>query len=242
MIVDVIKEKKIKKRLKVFNYESCLKSESAMVFGGGPSACIGVDFIKKNNLTCLVFSANYCYSGLSVDYVYFGDNSRFVCEMKNINSKSIVVSSTIVDRFDREFWVNMEKRFDCYEVYMRGKPHCNTVKRWKIKNDGTFPYSKIGPSGFATILMSILCHPKNIFIFGIDGPIILDKKILYKNRFDGRKKKYGTIKKYRARKHRLEHDILPNILKREIKIYCPKESIFWGIDKSKYGIYNVEDY
>ena len=224
-------------KLNVFNFFNSPKTTTAIVMGGGPSVRSSFDRIKKfvQNEKCIVFSANYGH-GIKTDFTYFGDFARFAAKFNEISSSSIIVSSTIVDRLNSRFWNETQKSIKCYEIYTRGKKHCSCVKKWKIKIDGSFPYSKVGPSGFACMLLPIFCRPDNIIVAGIDGPIISRRKMLRKYRFDGVIKKYGTFEKYKKRKTTLETCVIPLIQKFGIKIHCVKESAFWNVNKDKFKV------
>lgn len=229
--------------LNIFKYSNILQSEHVMIVGGGLSVTKSLSIIGRyiREYNPIIFTANYSYPQFVSHYVYFGDWLRFLEHISTVTSKNIIFSSTIIDRFKKSLWIDLKNKFNCYEVYERGKKHCNKISKWEINEDGTFPMSKIGPSGFALFVLSLICRPKTMFVVGVDGPIVSNKRVLLKYSFNGKLSEYGTVSKYNIRKKTLEKSVLPLVLSKGVKILCSSHCPLWNIKKKRYGIIDIRD-
>lgn len=231
-----------KTRLTKFRYNHIAQCDTVIVLGGGPSTRKNIksinSFIANNN--CIVLGANYSYDFISrMDYTYFGDWRRFRDRFKDVRS-NVIVAVTLVDRFSPVFWDEVRKDRKCYEVFTRGRKHGQNAKRWKITREGLFPHGKISPSGFAVAVLSAVFRPKKVILFGLDGPIVTNKNMLKKKRFDGVIKEYGTKKKFRTRQRYLSRFVLPFLHGQDIDVYCPRNSPFWRLNKKKKKIFTFD--
>lgn len=233
---------KMHSRLPKFKYKKCKQSDTVVVVGAGGSTADNADLLNRyiRDNDSVVFGANYHYPCLNrMDYTYFGDWRRFRDRALGINS-SLIVSSTIVDRFKPGLWKYLREQQECFEVFTRNRRHGNEAMAWRINDNGTFPQGKLSPSGFAITAMASLCRPKKMVLVGLDGPIVNKRrKTLVKGRFDGAVKDYGTYQKYKDRQRLLVKMVLPFLRQRGIEIYCPKSCPLWNINKTKQRIHTL---
>jgi hypothetical protein len=229
-------------RLTKLKYKHMEPNKSVVVLGGGPSTLedkdLINDYIEKNNST--VIGTNYPYPFISkMDYVYFGDPGKFRTNLKNV-SCGIFIAVSIVDKYNQEFWSQVEDHHACYEVFNRHLTHGNDIKRWSINENGTFPTSKYGPSGLAVMCMSLLFKPEEILVSGLDGPMVTrQSKLLKKTTYNGKTKTYGSLKKYKTRKRALGSKVVRLLQEKSVEIKCVPSSAFWNISKKKYGITSI---
>ena len=243
-----MKKKKYVRLLTKLRYELVESSESVVVLAGGMSVLLDKNkinnYIFKNN--SIVISANHSYDFIDkIDYTFFGDPDVFLSKYTSIRGTPIIsvrVKDRLKDRINNMFWNRfIKKKKVCFEVFTRGKKHGNKMKKWKINKDGTFPTLKYSSTGFAAMCISLLFRPKEVLVAGLDGPEFDTPKEkrgskLPKFDFNGRMKKYKSVRDSIEKKNVLEFKVIPLLQSKNVNIVCVPSSKLYGIDKKKYNI------
>ena len=231
-----------------FAYKHAQQSDSAVVIAGGPSTGSNMlaikDYIKRNN--SVVYSANYNYDGLNIDYTYIGDVGRFVKLIHTVDSPHIIVSNWLRSktRFslpnnsqkvaDR-MWKKCLKKHTVYRMGRGKKINNRRLKSWKSLPTGEFNFTPT-PSGFAALVLATMSRPKKILVVGLDGPRRDKKGNLIKERYDNHIKSYRSNAHYKYRKRILGVLALPFIRAKGIEVETFSDCRLWGIGKKKFGI------
>jgi len=243
--------KKCIRSLTKLEYKLVEQSGSVVVLAGGLSTSL--DRKKINNYisehNSIVISANHSYNFIDkINYTFFGDPNVFLAKHKLARGTPIV-SVRVKDRLkgivSDKFWNRfIKKKKVCFEVFTRGKKHGNKMKKWKINKDGTFPTLKYSSTGFAAMCISLLFRPKEVLVAGLDGPEFDFPKEkrgskLTKFDFNGRMKKYKSVRDSTEKKNALEFKVIPLLQSKNVNIVCVPSSKLYGIDKKKYNIVSL---
>lgn len=163
---------------KILSQQTISPSNNVVVFGGGPSVLTGQkkteDFMASRS--CTTISSNRFPPYCQPDFMLFIDNKFFKKCLPQIKSENIIIGKKI------KINPKLHNKHNFFILQYNPHPPKTSLAEIEVQifKNGKIPHLT-GGAGFASILVSTMFQPKNLFIIGFDGPDLYNHLPHYDN-------------------------------------------------------------